>query len=209
MLIGQRRLPTVNGLEGDLVITGRRRNGETFARRISPDVVHVDLSANSLVDLDLTVLGSCKNLRHLTIFANQLTTLDLAPLTECSELDTLILEENFLESLDLSPLSNCPRLRILHLHRNQLSSLDLSPLKNTNIREIRLEGNPITHLDLSPLKNTTVEKIYLDSRFHDANREYIFLSEQSKLRLLIQLVQVFVIFAWIMSLTFIVQLWSG
>jgi Leucine-rich repeat (LRR) protein len=114
------------------------------------------LKENELETIDLSPLSACRELRELSITGNNLREIDLTPLQVCTTLELLGLGDNQLKTIDLNPLTDCEHLDTLYLYTNRFKTIDLSPLTSlSEFRELYLYRNAFRELDLSPLGSCT------------------------------------------------------
>lgn len=90
--------------------------------------VRIDISSNSLVEVDLKPIAACRNLEYLSLATNKLERIDLAPLQESKRLRHLDLSHNRLKEIDLTPLAECKDLVYLYLQENMFSKVNIAPL---------------------------------------------------------------------------------
>ncbi len=133
--------------------------GEAIEVDLSPlssctDLKRVWLAVGWVTELDISPLGSCACLETLYISSSNLRQIDLAPLSSCKKLRSLDIVGNRLDELDLSPLSACGNLISLNVSNTNLSDLDLTPLSECKkTRYLSLDFNRFDSLDLSPLSS--------------------------------------------------------
>jgi Leucine-rich repeat (LRR) protein len=105
-------------------------------------IQNLNLSSNSISNLDLTPLAKCPILTELILCNNNLSSIDLSPLTECVSLEVLDISSNLnLSRINLTPLSCCEDLRILDLSKTGLVEIDLSPVLSLDIEKILVSEN--------------------------------------------------------------------
>ncbi len=109
----------------DIQIDYRIENGIKLYMEVDASVGVLDMSGRKIVEVDLTPLSDCRNLRELDLTGNWLTSLDLEPLGECYSLERLRLGSNLLTSILLYPLSQCTNLVSLSLAINKIDRIDL------------------------------------------------------------------------------------
>ncbi len=127
--------------------------------------LELTLSDEDAIDVDLSPLHSCKELKRLWLSLGSVTTLDLSPLKSCTGLETLYISIRDLKRIDLTPLSLCKNLRSLDIIASGLYDLDLSPLRAcTNLRSLNVSYADLKSLDLSPLSECKkIKYLSLDS----------------------------------------------
>ncbi len=108
---------------------------EFFSRRSNLDWVHeiqqpvrIDISSNWLTNVDLTPLGSCRDLEYLSLAVNKLEKIDLTPLQDCKHLRHLDLSHNKFKNIDLTPIAGCENLVYLYLQENMFDKVNIAPL---------------------------------------------------------------------------------
>ncbi|MFX1559350.1 MAG: leucine-rich repeat domain-containing protein [Promethearchaeota archaeon] len=94
--------------------------------------VRIDISSNWLTEVDLSPLGSCKDLEYLSLAVNKLESIDLTPLQNLKQLRHLDLSHNRLKSIDLTPLAGCENLVYLYLQENMFPEVNIAPLFGLN-----------------------------------------------------------------------------
>ncbi|MFQ5832368.1 MAG: leucine-rich repeat domain-containing protein [Candidatus Thorarchaeota archaeon] len=127
--------------------------------------LELTLSDEDAVEVDLSPLHSCKELKRLWLSLGSVTALDLSPLKTCTGLETLYISLSDLKRIDLTPLSSCKNLRSLDIIASGLYELDLSPLRAcTNLTSLNVSFADLKSLDLSPLSECVkIKYLSLDS----------------------------------------------
>ena len=114
--------------------------------------LELTLSEGDAIEIDLSSLGSCIDLKRLWLAVGWVAELDLSPLAICTNLETLYVSSSNLREIDLTPLSFCKKLRSVDIIGNRLSELDLSPLRSCiNLTSLNVSNTNLRGLDLSPL----------------------------------------------------------
>ncbi|MFW9943614.1 MAG: leucine-rich repeat domain-containing protein, partial [Candidatus Sifarchaeia archaeon] len=114
--------------------------------------LELTLSQGDAIEVDLSPLGSCTDLKRVWLAVGWVTELDISPLGSCTSLETLYISSSNLRQIDLGPLSSCKNLRSLDIIGNRLDELDLSPLSACiNLTSLNLSNSNLSDLDLTPL----------------------------------------------------------
>jgi Leucine-rich repeat (LRR) protein len=114
--------------------------------------LELTLSHGDAIEVDLSPLGSCTELKRLWLAVGWVTNLDISPLESCTGLEALYISSSNLRQIDLRPLSSCKNLRSLDIIGNRLNELDLSPLSVcANLTSLNISNTNLGSLDLSPL----------------------------------------------------------
>jgi len=130
---------------------------------VKSNVTALNLSSESMIEVDLTPIKNLPRLETLSLQSNHLTDIDLSPLADCKYLKYLFLHDNQLEDIDLTPLMKCSKLETLNLNRNRLTNINFDAFsKHSAIRSIALIDNKLTSIDLSPLKGSNIGSLRLD-----------------------------------------------
>jgi len=131
--------------------------------------LELTLSHGDAIEVDLSPLSSCTELKRLWLAVGWVTTLDISPLASCTGLETLYISSSNLRLIDLTPLSFCMNLRSLDIIGNRLSELDLSPLSAcANLTSLNVSNSNLSDLDLAPLSECKRIK-YLSVDFNNLN----------------------------------------
>lgn len=139
-------------LPKNVVLKGKTISNKILEYTISADETTVELIDQNFIQLDLSPLSQCNNLRRLILGGNLLTFIDLSPLASCTKLQEVYIYRTLLRYIDLSPLTNCTELRYFSLSFNRLWKIDLSPLAACRrLQTLSVTKNNLEYLDLSPL----------------------------------------------------------
>ena len=95
---------------------------------LSTDAKKIDLSRQSITDIDLTPSSQCLSLEALDLSNNKLDAIDLSPLKDLTSLQILRLRSNKIHHIDLWPLGLLPKLAEVDLSQNILTSVNLTPI---------------------------------------------------------------------------------
>ncbi len=118
----------------------------------------IDLSNNTLSELNLTFLEEFKNLEELNLSYNSISDLSLDPLVNCNNLKLLDVKSNKLKHLDLSPLIELTELSFLDLSSNYLETIDFSGFEHHHkLRSVNLSNNKLMVCSLKSLNTQSLE----------------------------------------------------
>ncbi|CAJ0568800.1 unnamed protein product, partial [Mesorhabditis spiculigera] len=136
-----------------LDLTGNSLKIEPFALRSLRNVIHVDLSNNSIAFLANTLISMPK-LRVLTIDHNRLTNIDFRRLPE--DLTDLSLRHNFISTIHYTP-GSARHLKRLDLAHNQLDFI--SGTGTVNILPKELKTVDLSHNRIAYMQDGTLERL--------------------------------------------------
>ncbi|CAJ0930774.1 unnamed protein product, partial [Mesorhabditis belari] len=168
-----------------LDLTGNALKIEPYALRALRNVIHVDLSNNSIAFLANTLISMPK-LRVLTIDHNRLTNIDFRRLPD--ELTDLSLRHNFISTLHYTPPSaqNLKRLDLSHNHLDFASGTGTVNVLPKGLKTVDLSHNRIAFIQDGTLERLE-DLILFDLKNNSLGelRESSLTGPKNRLRLLI------------------------
>ena len=133
-------------------ITYTKSDGSKAKAKFTNDVTKIRIDHEDIINIDLSPLSMCHDLRDLSFAQVSFSELDLSPISSCTNLERFELEETHLKTIDLTPLASCKNLENLNISLNPIQSIDLSPLAAcTRLKEFKVNHNQIPAIDLQPL----------------------------------------------------------
>jgi len=132
---------------GDLTVSCRRVGLISIPKNIPKDVVHLDLSRNSLSSLPPDAFSNLKQLRTLKLSKNRLTTLPHSLFTNMKQLKRIALFQNSLKKLPKGIFDGLTELEGLLLSNNKIETIENDTLKDlTQLKFLSLHTNNIQSL---------------------------------------------------------------
>jgi Leucine-rich repeat (LRR) protein len=132
------------------------------------DLEVLDVSANSLTNIDLATIVNLKKLKSLNVSSNQLDMLSMEVMNNFEKLEILLVNGNRLTNVPT--LTANKNLKEFHAHSNQIENIYVSTFDaNVNLEALDLSGNSIKRIESKSFDKLTKLKLLKLSGCRETN----------------------------------------